>query len=397
MSENDVFIDASSSPEPESEQSVVDESVIEVSEEDVNNDGIVDTIVTVLSDGSATLVTDVDGDTVADTMLFDLNGDGTADIQVVRSGDNYLVAVDDDGDGQFVESEQVVLTRDELAELNPDIVAALDTVLDEPVLTPDESGKIEVATEEDWDWFQQAENGHCVPASVAQIVEVYTGIDFPDESAFVELAEEKGLAAGDDIENGMYAEDAQKLLVLCGIPAELEYGDMQSLAETIDDGRGVMVFVDSGEYWSPTSEQGEDNAADHAVVVTAIDLERGVVFLSDPGHPDGEQMQVPLDQFEDAWADSDFQMVVCDQPVPTDVEEDATVLESRLGATNDAAPATSASEDGNVPTRVQAVAENPMESAVAWLTERPWVLLPVVLPVAAAASTPLFNRTKAGR
>ena len=52
------------------------------------------------------------------------------------------------------------------------------------------------------------------------------------------------------------------------------------------------------------------------VVVAGIDTERGVVLLSDPGSPDGNLEEVPIDVFMDAWADSDNSMIVAEGPAP---------------------------------------------------------------------------------
>ncbi len=40
------------------------------------------------------------------------------------------------------------------------------------------------------------------------------------------------------------------------------------------------------------------------------------MILSDPGAPNGNQLEVPIDQFEDAWADSGRKMLVADTPDP---------------------------------------------------------------------------------
>jgi hypothetical protein len=80
-------------------------------------------------------------------------------------------------------------------------------------------------------------------------------------------------------------------------------------------------MVDSGEIWQPGGESVEDDTPDHVLVVAGIDDERGVVILSDPGVPNGSQLEVPIEQFEQAWADSGHQMLVADEPdedlVPT--------------------------------------------------------------------------------
>ena len=62
----------------------------------------------------------------------------------------------------------------------------------------------------------------------------------------------------------------------------------------------------------PTISSG---AADHALVVSGINSETGVVTLSDPGTPSGNEEQVPLSVFMDAWSASNYQMLVTDDAV----------------------------------------------------------------------------------
>lgn len=216
-------------------------------------------------------------------------------------------------------------------------------------------------------WFLQAENGTCVPASVAQIVAEYTGQDIQSEEAFVEMAQENGYFLDGEINNGMSIYAAADLLEQNGIPATVETGTMDELSQALDEGHGVMLYVDSGEYWDPTQEArdeatGRDQGGDHCVVISEIDYEKGVVYLSDPGHPDGDRMEVPLDEFEQAWGDADNTMIVCDEPSPnTDVEGTPPVE----------------SEDPLLDTESDDLTD--LQSVIDWLTDRPWSLLPVVI------------------
>lgn len=217
-------------------------------------------------------------------------------------------------------------------------------------------------------WFLQAENGTCVPASVAQIVAEYTGEDIQSEEAFVEMSQENGYFVDGEINNGMSIYAAAELLEQNGIPATVETGNMDDLSRALDEGRGVMLYVDSGEYWDPEQEAtdeatGRDQGGDHCVVISEIDHEKGVVYLSDPGHPDGDRMEVPLDEFEQAWGEANNTMIVCDEPSPntdahgTPVDSDDPLLDTDSG-----------SDD-----------LTDLLAAIDWLTERPWILLPLVI------------------
>lgn len=166
------------------------------------------------------------------------------------------------------------------------------------------------------DWFYQEFDGACGPSSIAQVVSEYTGLDISDPQQLVDRALELGLFLGDDSSNGMTTDALEILMEDQGVPCHLEYSSIDDLAAKLSDGYGVIAMVDSGEIWYPGEEVIEDDIPDHALVVAGIDEVRGVVILSDPGTPDGNQMEVPIEQFADAWADSDCQMLVADAPDP---------------------------------------------------------------------------------
>ena len=72
----------------------------------------------------------------------------------------------------------------------------------------------------------------------------------------------------------------------------------------------MIIGLDSDDlYGTGDSPFADDLVAGHAVVITGIDDEAGVVYINDPGFPDGAGLEIPLDQFEDAWEDSDNTVV----------------------------------------------------------------------------------------
>ncbi|MFC7595907.1 C39 family peptidase [Terrabacter sp. GCM10028922] len=359
---------------------------------DSNSDGVFDAVFVTNSTGANLVVMDLDGDTSADGLVVDANGDGVADVWIVKDGDGFRIEVDRDGDGVSDDSQTV--TRDQLLAVAPDFVELLDTrfdgapvdgavdgsvdtpidgSVDTPVdggipddVSPDGDlvvdgqliGDPEDASEH---WFQQAQNGFCLPASIAQIVSEYTGVHYVDEAQFVDLANEHGaFSVGMDGVPGIEFAKGAELMQAAGVPARYEFGDMESLATDLSEGRGVIVFVDSGEYWN--GESTEDNAPDHAVVVTAIDLERQTVTLSDPGTPGGDQEELPLGLFENAWADSNHAMIVCDEPAP-----DAAPVD---GVPVDGVPADGAPVEG-VPVEGAPVDVAPLETGLEDVTPAP--------------------------
>ncbi|MBO0676654.1 hypothetical protein JRC04_04145 [Mycolicibacterium sp. S2-37] len=75
----------------------------------------------------------------------------------------------------------------------------------------------------------------------------------------------------------------------------------------LDSGRRLIVGVNAETIWA---EEGGYDADDHSVVLTGVDPEAGVVFLSDSGTEDGDGEQVPIDVFERAWAVGGHDLIV---------------------------------------------------------------------------------------
>ena len=234
-------------------------------------------------------------------------------------------------------------------------------------------------------WFNQAQNGFCVPSSVAQIVSEYSGEHFANEEAFVERANELGLfVVGMDGVPGMTQAGALELLESCGVEAApLENGSLDKLENFLEEGRRTMLFVDSGEIWE--GEAVEDNAMDHAVVVTGIDVDAGVVILSDPGTPDGNMLEVPIDTFMDAWADGGYSGVVADAPPPghvaapveTETEAEVQPVGFPAGLDPVQAPRAEVGFDG---------VRDQIADVARWVTSHAWALLPITIAVGAGLS-----------
>jgi len=163
-------------------------------------------------------------------------------------------------------------------------------------------------------WFFQQLDGYCGPSAVAQVVSQATGADITDPQQLVDRAVELGLMVDGDPSQGMTLPNMEILLEDQGVPCTVTDSSLDDLRQRLDDGYGVIAMVDSGEIWLPNQETGEDNTPDHVLVVAGIDDTRGVVILSDPGVPSGNQLEIPIEQFENAWADSGHKMLVTDAP-----------------------------------------------------------------------------------
>ena len=246
--------------------------------------------------------------------------DPIADDPAVNIPDDGLPVVPDLHDHPIDPTTHDPTTHDPVIDApTPDPAPESDPSLDvpapgeEPAL--DDDGVYGNSYEWNSDWFYQQVDGYCGPTSVAIIANEFSDAGITDPQVMVDQAYNMGLTQ--DISEGLYMEDIQTLLDASGVPCETVTSSMDDLAARLDSGCGVIAAVDSGELWGDSADAaGEDNMPDHALVVTEIDTNTGMVTLEDPGNPDGNGTQVPISQFEDAWADSGFQMVATTEGDP---------------------------------------------------------------------------------
>ncbi|HVL84588.1 MAG TPA: hypothetical protein VM367_09955 [Pseudonocardia sp.] len=357
--------------EPGTEAPTGTEEAAPVEYHDVDGDGQVDTVVFELAPGVQAGLIDYDADGGFDELHVDTDGDGLVDMILAEDAQGgYVVGFDADGDGEF--ETQTPMTLEQVQAEFPGIVEYLDlTVVDMTGEPADPSTDPYVVdgqvvgdpAEVSEHWFHQAQNGFCVPASIAQIVSEYSGVDYTDEQAFVELANQIGVwSVGPDGVPGITIDGTLQLLEAAGVPAHVEYGgSMESLADALGDGQSVIVFVDADEVWYGPEAGDGDAEFDHALVMAGIDTERGVVLLSDPGDPEGDLREIPIDRFMDAWADSDHTAVVADSPSPNLLPDEPAPAEGDPDA----------------------AAADRIGAAISTAIERPWVLLAVTLDLAA--------------
>lgn len=173
----------------------------------------------------------------------------------------------------------------------------------------------------DIEWSQtQSVSGFCVPVSVGIIVSELTG-EVHGELELVGAAIEAGLLTQnpDGAWSGMSAEGAEWLLEHFGIPAHVEHNVPLDQVETwIEEGRHVIVGVDSDEVWQDTDDDlvPSDLGPDHALVVKEIDEVQGQVILFDPGDPLVPIREIPIEKFVDAWQDGNNEAIVTEVAPP---------------------------------------------------------------------------------
>lgn len=209
------------------------------------------------------------------------------------------------------ESEDALSHEEELVlETDETVIAEEETIVEEtdepePVL---DDGVYGNAYEWHGDWFFQETNGYCGPTSAAIIINEYFDAGITDPEYMVNQAYEMGLT--DNISQGMYMADVQKLLAANGVPCENVTSSMDDLANRLESGYGIIAFVDAGEVWGTDNDTASgDSNPDHFLVVTEIDTNTGTVTLADPGDPNGNSREIPINEFEEAWADSNYEII----------------------------------------------------------------------------------------
>jgi hypothetical protein len=300
---------------------------LEVTSDD-SGDGVYDTISND-SDGDGfldTTASDLDGDGTVDVIEFDVDGDGQTDVidvagqSLILDETGHVVAVVADpavGPDSTTDPSQTDPSQTDPSQTDPSQTDPSQTdPMEDDTADPDTAERADDAQY----WIQQSENGFCAPSSVAMIVAEYT--DQPmDQTVFEQRAVDLGYLTYDEAGgtgwSGMTVEQPADLLESFGVPATVQTGTVDGLDELLDQGYNAIVAIDSSEIWTGDGT----GAADHAVVVSSI--EDGMVYLEDPGTPDGRLEPVPVDVFEQAWSASGDQMVLTENPDTGDPSPEA--------------------------------------------------------------------------
>lgn len=267
---------------------------------DFDSDGVADAFDMVDPNTGAEMISfDTDGDGLVDTMVADYDGDGTLDEGASDTdGDGQLDTTFDPNtgeptDGPFSEFDDGSTIDDGSGDDGTD--------LDDDSIHGDPMAEIP---------YHQAQAGpnDCLPTSVAMVLTEITGTEVP-QGDVVAYANELGLLA----ETGMSVEGGVQLLEHWGVEAEVQNGSMDDLRTMLDSNTPVIIGLDSDDlYGQGDAPFGDDFVAGHAVVITGIDDEAGLVYINDPGFPDGAGVAISIEAFEDAWTDSGNVMIVAE-------------------------------------------------------------------------------------
>ncbi len=289
---------------------------------DFDGDGIVDAVL--YDDGFySEMIADTDGDGIMDTFVADTDGNGIIDVELVDADGDGIVDYEAYGENPLATP---LTTEDLLSPMSPDVVSVdgtdtadlltIDEIVDDGspaddpfAVSEDDSVHGEPMAETE---FHQVQPGpvDCLPTSVAMVLSEITGDMVPADEV-VALANDMGVMTS----TGMAAEDGVALLAEYGVDAQVTNGDMDLLRAELDSGTDVIIGLDSADLYADGGGPFDPGMqAGHAVVITGIDDDAGLVYINDPGFPDGAGVAITISDFEDAWEDSDNTMIEVTSP-----------------------------------------------------------------------------------
>lgn len=91
---------------------------------------------------------------------------------------------------------------------------------------------------------------------------------------------------------------------------QVSEANIHDLIRELQLGHKVIVGLDANEIWEPNENMNPLNwwrselpDAGHAIWLTGIDLDEGLVYMNDSGVPDGQAKAVSIPDFLNAWED----------------------------------------------------------------------------------------------
>jgi hypothetical protein len=275
---------------------------------DTDGDGFFETVVTLTDDDGDMVLDhymestflDTDGDHIIDTVTYgnDYDNDGVMN--------DYYTSYDSNGDGiPDVTVESLMPDYSGVSCMNFN----LDSNLDNDNIIGDPASDME-------NWHCQTYNDTCAVVSQEFVLEELLGEDF-DEDELRDIALENGWYTDG---GGTPMEHVGDLLEVYGLQVDQSNGGtIDDISACLENGGSVIVGIDADEIWEAGHNDIKDELlgdfafapgvdANHAVEVIGIDNsdpDHVMVILNDPGSPDGCGVMIPLEEFQDAWDDSD--------------------------------------------------------------------------------------------
>jgi hypothetical protein len=180
------------------------------------------------------------------------------------------------------------------------------------------------------DWIYQDQIDNCAVAAETSLINQFIGGGLTlDDASYISASNGWYEPGG-----GTMPGEIGNLMDLNGVPNHsVINASVEQLVTELQNGNGIIVGVNSSELWDEGIwndikqffndafglDTADFNPADHAVVVTGIDLsdpENPMAILNDSGTPNGAAVRYPLDQFVDAWDNSGFFYTATDMPIP---------------------------------------------------------------------------------
>lgn len=163
--------------------------------------------------------------------------------------------------------------------------------------------------------FCQGETQNCAVYSQFRVLKEYGFEGSVDD--LVNESFEKGWTN----EGGTPIENIGKLLESHGVSCTQVVGaNSYRLFAELAQGKQIIVGVDAGELWHGDAADG-DAEADHAITVVGMDTsdpDNPCVIISDSAYGHIAK-PYPLNEFIDAWKDSNCLMIVPDEPPPEEM------------------------------------------------------------------------------
>jgi len=158
---------------------------------------------------------------------------------------------------------------------------------------------------------QVFENSCAINAQL-QLLEEYTGMQI-QEDVMATYAQKQGFfSISGRSEGGTTLENFNKLLSKAGVKSEIiEFNGVDGLKETLNNGRDVLVGIDSNELYEGIEGQ---IGADHAVRILGYD--NGTFSIQDPNLG---LKYVSEEELSNAWDDFNFSGVVVEPPDTSDI------------------------------------------------------------------------------
>ena len=298
--------------------------------------------------GAQDHLADLDADGIPDTIIsdIDLDGDGTPDV--------HEAAIDVDGDGTPDILVQADAAQDIWGDVDgtasgdvpDDLYAAMAGVCDELVF-PGYADLMATSGTPDADmalWDQQDAPMSCAVATTNMMFKSM-GLDM-GEDVIANTLQNYGVYDPTEGSRIDILDNAINMMAeTIGLDIEahtLSGADVEDLESMLENGVRPLIAVDGAELYSGAGERALNDLgilpdAPHAVQLIGIEHtpEGDFAVINDPGYPDGAGARIPMDTFNDAWADTGNSCVAMSDSatmasLDAHVENDGS--EVRLGA-----------------------------------------------------------------